>query len=282
MSPTKPSSTQSTGAPARATANWSALIPLYFRSLSFLTGMVLSIPPFALISLLIYPLPFPLRYRLISQWARLNLWWLQMTCRLTYDVQGSENIPQTNSIVFCKHQSAWETLALQRIFPPQVWVLKRELLWIPLFGWGLAVLQPIAIDRKSGRKAIHDVLSQGRERLAAGRWVIVFPEGTRVAPWEQRRYGIGGALLAERTGFPVVPVAHNAGEFWPRRGFLKKPGVIKVRVGPPIAATGRRAQEINALAQRWIEQQMTEISAPRRTANPPHGTIRENAYKPDG
>jgi len=233
---------------------------IVLRSLLFLLGMGISILLFAPLSVLIFPFPFTMRYRFITQWARFNLWWLEKTCRLSYQVSGQENIPATNAIILCKHQSAWETLALQRIFPPQIWLLKRELLWIPFFGWGLAMLEPIAIDRKSGKKAMRQLLEQGTARLQAGRWVVIFPEGTRMAPGKKGRYAPGGALLAESSGYPVVPVAHNAGEFWPRRGFLKQSGIIQVIIGPVIENKGKSAAEINAAVERWIEAKMQEIS----------------------
>lgn len=230
------------------------------RSTIFSLGMLLSTLVMAPISVLTFPLPFLWRYRVISQWARFNLWWLEATCKLSYRVEGLEHITEQNGVILCKHQSAWETLALQRIFPPQVWMLKRELLWIPFFGWGLAMLEPIAIDRGSGRKAMAQLLEQGRKRLESGRWVVIFPEGTRVAPGQRRDFRRGGATLAATTGFPVVPVAHNAGEYWPRRSFIKRPGVIRVVVGPVIETQGRTAEEINAEAQQWIESTMQEIS----------------------
>lgn len=243
---------------------------LFIRSLLFACGMALSTLVFAPLAVLTFPFPFRVRYRFITQWARFNLWWLERTCRLRYRVVGRENIPAGNAIVFCKHQSAWETLALQNIFPPQVWLLKRELLWIPFFGWGLAMLEPIAIDRRSGRKAVTQLLEQGRKRLADGRWVIIFPEGTRVPPGQTGRYGIGGAVLAAQTGYPVVPVAHNAGEFWPRRSFIKRPGTITVVIGPPIETRGKSAEQIREEARAWIEGTMREIEA--RPPAPGHRT----------
>ena len=237
---------------------------IVLRSLCFSLGQVLATLVFAVLALFVAPFPFTVRYRVISQWARFNLWWLTLTCNLRYRVEGAENIPARNGIIFCKHQSAWETLALQCIFPPQVWVLKRELLWIPFFGWGLALLEPIAIDRDSPRRALRQLLEQGAQRLAAGRWVVIFPEGTRVPPGEHRPFQSGGALLAARTGYPVVPVAHNAGEYWPRRSFLKYPGTIRVVIGPPIESAGRSAQEINREAEDWIRARMAEISAQER------------------
>lgn len=235
------------------------------RSLLFALGLALLTIVFGAFSLFIFPLPFRYRYRVISQWARISLWWLKRTCGLDYEVLGKENIPAGNGVILCKHQSTWETLALQSIFPEQVWLLKKELLWIPFFGWGLALLKPIAINRKAGRKAMRQLLEQGIERLRDGLWVVIFPEGTRVAPGEKGHYHVGGALLAERSGFPVVPVAHNAGEFWPRHGFLKYPGKIRIVVGPVIDSNGRNAAEINRLAEEWIEGTMKEISSQGKT-----------------
>lgn len=234
---------------------------LWIRSFLFMFVMITSTIIYAPLAVMAFPFPFRLRYGFITQWATFNLWVLKKLCRLRYEVEGRDNIPATNAIIYCKHQSTWETFALQRIFPPQVWILKRELLWVPFFGWGLAMLEPIAIDRKAGRKAVMQLLDQGAQRLANGRWVVVFPEGTRVAPGKRRRYGIGGALLAEKTGRLIVPVAHNAGEYWPRRGFLKRPGIIRVVIGLPIDPNGLSAEQINQRAEEWIEGKMREISS---------------------
>ncbi len=216
-------------------------------------GLAVSTLLFAAACLLTWVLPFEARYRFITQWTRFNLWSLRCLCGISYRVEGRAHLPQGAAIVLSKHQSAWETLAFQSIFPaPIAWVLKRELLWVPFFGWGLMQLTPIAIDRTSGRRAVQQVLEQGQQRLAAGRWVVVFPEGTRVAPGQRRRYGISGALLAEKSACPVVPVAHNAGRYWPRRGFVKHPGEIRVVIGPPIAPQGDAAATL-AAAENWIE-----------------------------
>ncbi len=172
---------------------------------------------------------------------------------------GSSICPPGAAMILAKHQSAWETIAFQQIFPPQTWVLKRELLWIPLFGWALALMRPIAIDRGAGRVAIEQVIEQGRERLQSGIWVVVFPEGTRVAPGTRKRYAMGGAILAAETGYPVVPVAHNAGSFWLRRGFLKKPGTVRVVIGPTIDPRGKKAEEIIKQTEEWIEGRMVEL-----------------------
>jgi len=178
---------------------------------------------------------------------------------LRYQVVGAKNIPKTPSIVLSKHQSAWETLAFQEIFPPQVWVLKKELLMIPFFGWGLAMTSPIAIDRKSGKKALEQIVEQGIDRLQQGFWVVVFPEGTRIAPGSRGKYRVGGAWLATHTGYNVVPVAHNAGEFWGRNSFVKKPGTITVSIGRPIDPTGMEANDLNAQVEHWIETEVRRI-----------------------
>lgn len=233
----------------------------YIRSFMFSAGMLISMLFFSVAGVTLYLLfvPFSIRYRFITQWSRFTLWWLNLTCGIDYEVEGEEQIPDQPAILFCKHQSTWETLALQQIFPPQVWVLKRELMWLPLFGWAMATLKPIAIDRNAGRKAVKKIIEVGTERLRSGLWVVIFPEGTRVPPGETKRFGIGGALLAAKSGYPVIPVAHNAGEFWPRRAFLKKPGTVKVVIGSPIESKGRSAAEINQLAQEWIEKTMARI-----------------------
>jgi 1-acyl-sn-glycerol-3-phosphate acyltransferase len=193
------------------------------------------------------------RYRLISGWSRLVIRLARWILGIEWRVEGRENLPSRPAVILSKHQSAWETMAFQLIFPPQVLVLKRELLWIPFFGWGLALMSPIAIDRARGRSALRDIARRGRERLAQGFWVVIFPEGTRVHVGEKREYQQGGAWLAAQCGVPVVPVAHNAGRLWPRNAFLKSPGTVTVRIGPPIPTAGRDAKQISAEAEAWIE-----------------------------
>jgi 1-acyl-sn-glycerol-3-phosphate acyltransferase len=198
-------------------------------------------------------------------WARSNLWMLRVLCGLDYLVEGLENIPREGAhISYWKHTSAWETMAQMLIFPPQSWVLKREIFWIPLVGWGTACMRPIAINRSAGHRAVNQVVEQGTERLAEGLWILLFPEGTRVMPGQTRKYGLSGALLGSRTGAKLVPVAHNAGDFWPRRGLLKKPGTIHVVIGPPIETLGRDPRELNCQAQAWMEETMRRISAAYR------------------
>lgn len=232
---------------------------MLLRSALFNVVMWLSVAIYAPLALLTTPFPFAWRYRFITQWGRFHVWLARRLLGIGYHVEGRNHLPQSPAIVLSKHQSAWETLAFQEIFPPFVFILKRELLWIPLFGWGLALLKPIAIDRDAGRRALDQVVSQGRARLEQGIWVVVFPEGTRVAPGHRRRYKSGGAALAAETGYPVVPVAHNAGVFWPKRSFIKKPGTIRVVIGPPIPTKGKSADEVLDQAEEWIEQTMARL-----------------------
>lgn len=223
------------------------------RSALFAAALLLVTPPYAVIALASFPLPRQARYRIISGWSRLVVHLARALCGIRWRVEGRERLPDSPAVILAKHQSAWETLAFQEIFPPQVLVLKRELLWIPFFGWGLALMSPIAIDRARGRAAARDIARQGRERLAQGFWVVIFPEGTRVRVGERREYQQGGAWLAAQCGVPVVPVAHNAGRLWPRNAFVKRAGNVTVRIGPPIPTEGRDAKQISAQAEAWIE-----------------------------
>jgi len=223
------------------------------RSALFTLYMWLSIPIATLIFLLAYPVPYQYRSKLISLWSKLTLSVLGLLCGLKFEISGQENIPDTPCIIFSKHQSTWETMAMQLLFTPQVWIIKRELLWVPFFGWTLASMKSIAIDRSSGKKALKQISDQGTQRLREGNWVIIFPEGTRTRPGQRESYKIGGAMLAKNSGFNVLPIAHNAGEFWPKGQFLKKPGVIKMVIGPVIDTTGLSTKQINQQAEQWIE-----------------------------
>ncbi len=236
------------------------LIELYLRSFSFWVVFALMIPVFAILLLLTFPVPLEKRFVVTRLWTRLITAWLRITCNLSHEVQGLENIPAQPGIVFSKHQSTWETVTLNFWFTPQSWVIKRELMWIPFFGWGAYMMEPIALNRGAGRRAVDQLVEQGRERLEKGRWIIIFPEGTRVAPGKRGHYRIGGAMLAMRTGYPITPVAHNAGEYWPRRSFIKRPGMIQVRIGPPIETGDKSAQQILAEAEHWIETEMAKIT----------------------
>jgi 1-acyl-sn-glycerol-3-phosphate acyltransferase len=227
----------------------------FLRSSLFVLALLVVTPPYALIALATFPLPRMTRYRIISGWSRCVIFLSRIILKIDWRVEGREHLPDRPAVILANHQSAWETMAFQLFFPPQVHVLKRELLWLPFFGWGLALMSPIAIDRRRGHSALRFMAKRGRQRLEQGFWVVVFPEGTRVRPGEKRNYQIGGAWLAAASGAPVVPVAHNAGLLWPRYAFLKHPGTITVRIGPPIDSAGRDPATINSLAKTWIEEQ---------------------------
>ncbi len=233
---------------------------LFLRSLLFFIGQAITAPIFTLIALFSLPLNPILRNDLISGWARSMLWWLKVTCNIRHEITGLEYIHNTPTIILSKHQSAWETLAFQAIFPTQVYVLKRELLWIPIFGWGLAMSSPIAIDRSAGREALKKLVAHGQARLNRGFWVVIFPEGTRTTPGASSKYHIGGAWLATHTQAPVIPVAHNAGEFWAKNSFIKKPGIIKIHIGAPIKTADLKADALNQQVQSWIEKEMTLLN----------------------
>ncbi len=230
-----------------------------FEVLRFLLTVV-----FCVISLLSFPFKPLTRYRIITVWSRLVIGLASRVCGVRYRVVGRENLPASASIVLSKHQSAWETLAYQGIFPPQVWVLKNSLLRVPFFGWGLAMMSPIAIDRGSGQRALKQTLEQGRRRLADGWWIVIFPEGTRTAPGARRRYHVGGAWLACQTGAKVVPVAHNAGTVWARNAFVKYPGEVVVSIGPWIDPAGLQPEDLNKRVEDWIEIEVARLGSARR------------------
>ena len=229
---------------------------IFLRSLVFLLVKAVLTIPFSLITLMTFPLPALARYRVISQWSRIVSWLARVIVGIRYRVEGLENLPSEPVVILAKHQSAWETIVFQQIFPPISFVLKKNLLYIPFFGWGLALFSPIAIDRGAGREALKQIEAQGRARLKTGFCVLIFPEGTRVMPGVAGKYQAGGAYLATKAGVPVLPVAHNAGRFWPKNGFLKYPGEIVVRVGPPIPTDGRKAAQVLADSESWIEAAM--------------------------
>ena len=232
---------------------------LILRSLLFYIGQIISTILIAPIGIIAFPLDFKKRYYLITRWAVFNLWWLKICCNVTYEIKGKDNIPGKPCIVMSKHQSAFETLALQQIFIPQVWILKKELLQIPVYGWGLASMQPIAINRDSTIKSFRQIADQGCERLQKGYWVIIFPEGTRVAPNKKKKYLPGGGMLAEKSGAQVVPVAHNAGRLWSRISMIKKPGLITIKIGPVIESENKSAKEITDEVENWIEKEVGEL-----------------------
>jgi len=231
----------------------------FIRSALFALVLLVISPVFALVALLVTPCSPHLRYRMIGGWTTIAMWFIRHLLGIRFKVIGRENLPARSAVALCKHQSAWETIALQRILPPIAFVLKRELLRLPFFGWGLARMPVIAIDRAAGKDALTQVVDQGAVLLDQGFWVVVFPEGTRVAPGTTRRYKPGGAWLASHTGAPVVPIAHNAGEFWQRNAFVKQSGEITVSIGPAIDSEGLSTEEINTRAEAWIEAEMRRL-----------------------
>ena len=218
---------------------------------------------FAVISLFTFPFKPITRYRIITAWSHLVIVLARLICGVRYRVIGLDNLPRAPCIVLSKHQSAWETLAYQVILPPQVWVLKRELLRVPFFGWGLAMMSPIAIDRGSATRALKQTLEQGKSRLSDGWWSVIFPEGTRIAPGKRGRYHLGGAWLACKTGAPVLPIAHNAGTVWGRNAFIKYPGTITVSFGPVIHPAGMSPDALNRKAEDWIEIEVARLGNAR-------------------
>lgn len=205
-------------------------------------------------------------YRLGKLWRLGVQWGVEVFLGIRPKVIGLENMPAEPCVVLAKHQSAWETMTLQDLVPNgaySVFVLKKELLRVPFIGWALGAMKMISIDRAAGKKALDQVVVQGRERLKQGFYVIVFPEGTRVAPGKTQRYKAGGAYLATHVGCKVVPVAHNAGELWPRQAFLKRSGTVDVSIGPAFDATGLSEQEVNQRCEAWIEAEMRRLSPHR-------------------
>jgi 1-acyl-sn-glycerol-3-phosphate acyltransferase len=196
-------------------------------------------------------------------WARRMIEWVDWSCGIRYEMRGLENVPAGPAVIMSKHQSAWETLFIEATFPYQCWIIKKELLWLPFVGWGLAGVRSIAIDRKSGMSAREQIVQQGAKRIREGLWVSIFPEGTRVPVGKSGRYGIGGATLATRTGTPIMPIAHNAGEFWGRYAFRKHAGTVRVVIGPVIQTAGRDALSVTREVEAWIEGEMRKLNPER-------------------
>lgn len=248
---------------------------LIIRNILYWLGLVLVTVPYSLVALLVLPLPRRVRHRIVTSWVPVMLWWLRQTVGLRFTVLGRENIPTTPAVIASKHQSGWETMALQQVFPPQVFVSKRELMWVPFFGWGLATVSPIWINRSNPVLAGQQLAEQGLARIALGFWISVFPEGTRTAPGTRAPYKMGAARLAQNLKIPLVPVALNSGEFWPRNSFLKYPGEITVVVGPPVTAVGRDTREVMSEVEAWIEARQLEIGGVGPKAAPPQRAARQ-------
>ncbi|GAB6039941.1 lysophospholipid acyltransferase family protein [Endothiovibrio diazotrophicus] len=234
---------------------------ILIRSALFNCGLLGSAIFFSLLTPLLLPFPYSIRFNIIKGFALFNVASLKWLCGVGYRIDGLENLPAGPGVLLSKHQSAWETLAFQKFFPPHSWLLKRELIWIPFLGWGLWMMRAIAIDRSAGRKALKLLIEKGKKRLQQGQWVMIFPEGTRVPPGTRGTYHQGGAVLASKAAVPVVPIAHNAGQFWPKGSFLKYPGTVRIVVGPAIDPAGKSSSEITREVEEWIESKMEEISS---------------------
>lgn len=213
------------------------------------------------LTLVTYFLPLKIKISVLGGWGWLMIKWLKLCCRLDYKVSGLENLPGQPFIAVVKHQSAWETMSLLFILPSHSWVLKKELLRIPIFGWGLAFSKPIAIDRSQSKAALKQLLQQGKDRLKEGINIVICPEGTRMAPGVTGKFNAGGSILASQAQVPVVPIAHNSGSFWQRNSFIKKPGTIQLVIGKPIYPQSNSASEINAQCKQWIEQTVQGLEA---------------------
>ena len=239
-----------------------------FRATRSLTFVVFSFATGILYGAVVLPLfwaPRDFLWGFVTNYCRLLLWGGDFFCGLKLVVEGQENLPDTASVIMIKHSSALETYGHVPFFPRTTWVIKREVLWIPFFGSALKfIFRPIAIDRRLGRQAVKQVIRQGKVKLAEGTWVTVFPEGSRMPPGETRKYGISGAALAKEAGVKIVPVAHNAVDFWRRRELTKRPGTVRFCIGPAIDASSQSPKETNLLVQAWIENKMGEISSAYR------------------
>src|SRR5512137_3169785 len=254
----------------------------YLRSTVFVLLCTLTVIPWALVVMAAYVTPLSTRYWLCTLWTRFAILTAKRICGVTWRIEGWENLPDGPAILLPKHQSTWETFWLPSFVPRQLtFVYKRELHLVPFFGWAMASLHMINIDRSRGQDAFEQVVRQGEEHLRDGWWIVIFPEGTRTPPGSTRRYKTGGARLAVRTGTPVVPIAVNSGEVWPRRAFLKVPGEITISIGAAIAVEGKTAEQVASLVESWIEIEMRRL-APHRYSGPYAGANRTDPKKRDG
>ena len=241
---------------------------LVLRSALYLAFLIAVVIPWAFVVMSGWLFPVHTRYMLCARYTKMAIWGARVICGIEWKIEGWDRLPDGPAILLPKHQSSWETLWLPSVMPRDLtFVYKRELNWLPFFGWGLASAQMISIDRRKGQDAFEQVVEQGIERLGRGWWIVIFPEGTRTAPGSTRRYKTGGARLAVRTGAAAVPIAVNSGELWPRKAFIKRPGVITVSIGPPIDSHGKSAEEVGAAVEAWIETEMRRL-APHRYSGP--------------
>lgn len=234
---------------------------MFLRSLLFFLVMLIVTPVWACVCFIFAPLPYNQRYYVTSRWNVFIIWLAKVLCGIRYQIKGYENFPDAPAIVLSKHQSAWETIFLLCSLPrPLVYVFKKELLYVPFFGWALGLLRMIPIDRSKGKDAFAQVVVHGRKRLAGGQWIIMFPEGTRIPVGQKGKYKGGGARLAVETNTVIVPIALNSGECWPKNSFVKKPGLVTVSIGKPISPDGLNPVELMQQVENWIESEMRVIS----------------------
>ena len=232
------------------------------RSLLFTLYQILITPPYAVLVLALFWLPPVARYKVVKGWCWLVLAAARFICGIHHRVVGLENIPREPCIIMSKHSSTWETLFLTQIFPPLAYVAKKELLSIPFFGWAFRLASPITIDRKAGSDAMSQIVTQGRERLTQGFWIVIYPEGTRIRAGTRARYKTGGCRLASELGVPLLPVAHNAGWLWPKGVLGKRPGTITLSIGPAIAPVGCDVQTLSQRVETWIEDDVARMGQP--------------------
>jgi 1-acyl-sn-glycerol-3-phosphate acyltransferase len=234
---------------------------LTIRSALFLLFQLVTVIPWSFVCIVCAPLPLPTRYKITMKWVKACIWGAEHICGIRWQIKGEENLPDKPVLLLSKHQSTWETLFYPAYLDRELtYVFKRELLYLPFFGWGIGLLEMIHIDRKKGSTAFDDVVRQGTEKLAGGRSVIMFPEGTRIPPGKAGQYKTGGARFAVGTGATIVPIAVNSGECWPKKAFIKTPGLITVSFGPPIEPAGRTPDELNRQVRDWIETEMRQLS----------------------
>ncbi len=251
--------------------NWLRTLWLGSRTTLFYIGYSLLTVWFSVTGVIFCSkLPYRARYTYLTWWNHSVMYWLRLICGVRVQIYGLENFPSTPYVLLSKHQSQWETFILQVLRPPVVTVLKKELLSVPFFGWGMRLLEPICIDRSHPKQALKQVMEQGQQHLAQGRSIMMFPEGTRTPVGEIGNYARSGATLACKAGVPIVPVAHNAGRYWPSKRFIKYPGTIQMVIGAPIDTTGREGKELNEAVKEWIESECARIDAPYRNKSLTH------------
>lgn len=235
---------------------------LFLRSLLVSILSIGILIPYAFVCILSAPfLSLKYRFKLVTSYIMNVIWLLKVICHVNYIIEGKENIPKDRAgIILCKHQSTWETFFLPSLFNEPAIILKRELLWVPFFGWGLITVDPIAINRSKGSNAMEQIISKGRKCLEAGRWIMIFPEGTRIPVGKVGNYRLGGTRLAVATGYPVIPIAHNAGLYWPRRKFIKQPGTVRMVIGPLMEPTNKTPEQLMEEVKTWIETTVLKIA----------------------